>query len=53
MKTALTIYVSFCLICPMFNEEPIQPVKEEVKEVAFWCDCGSSQHWKDGMMSDI
>lgn len=39
MKKALTIYVTICLICPIFNYQEDKPIQEEI-EVEFWCDCG-------------
>jgi len=48
MKTALTIYVTFCLICPLFNEEQAElPIESKTDEVLFWCDCGVVIHWRE------
>ena len=51
MKTLLTAFTIFLLICPIFNYKPIKPEEvEPTKEVLFWCDCGAAIHWKDKPM---
>jgi len=46
MKTALTIYVTICLICPIFNYQEDKPIQEEIDVVDFWCDCGVVERWE-------
>ena len=48
MKTALTIYVSFSLICPFINYEHNVETEQEVS-IERLCDCGwrDYTHWKD------
>lgn len=45
MKTSLTIYVTVCLLCPIFNYQEEQPIQEEI-DVEFWCDCGVVEKWE-------
>ena len=46
MKTALTIYVTICLLCPIFNYQKDKPIQEEIEVVEFWCDGGVDRDWE-------
>lgn len=49
----LKAYILFCLLCPVFNVEQQQPIKEPIEEVAFWCDCGAAIRWDKVIRKEI
>lgn len=53
MKTALTLYTFFCIICPIFNYEKEQPKEEVTIQPEWLCDCGVERHWKDEYLKEF